>query len=122
MRARLGRDVAPVTQSLPELASTLWQGKVTATLDDGAPICRFQCGLDHLVPVCQWLSRDLDFAFATLIVEESPVAGRSLVYVFYKDSEPSWAYVELQLDAGGVAVPSISGLGRGPSPHWPEPR
>jgi formate hydrogenlyase subunit 5 len=115
----VGRDV-PGSQSLPELASSLWHGKVTATLDDGAPICRFQCGLDHLVPVCQWLSRDLGFAFATLIVEESPDLGRSLVYIFYKDSDPFWAHVELQLHARVIAVPSISGLVHGPSADWHE--
>ncbi|HEY7243238.1 MAG TPA: NADH-quinone oxidoreductase subunit C [Xanthobacteraceae bacterium] len=107
------------TQTLSELCSGLWDGKVTATFD-GRQTTRLHCGPDHLVPVAQWLSRDLDFAFATLIVEESTVAGWSLVYVFYDDSGPSWTFVEVELEAGVTTVPSISGLVHGPSADWHE--
>ena len=108
------------SESLSELCRSLWKERVVATLDDGSRICRLECGPEDLVEVCQWLSRDLDFAFATLIVEEVARAGWSLVYVFYKDADSPWVYVVLQLDARAAAVPSISGLVHGPSADWHE--
>jgi formate hydrogenlyase subunit 5 len=107
-------------EGLPELCRSLWKERVVAALDDGSRICRFECKPGDLVDICQWLSRDLGFAFATLIVEEVPRAGWSLLYVFYKDADSPWAYVALQLDAGTTAVPSISGLAHGPSVDWHE--
>jgi len=120
--AMLDRTVedSPRSTNLAELCGSLWKGRVVATLDDDARICRLKCGLDELVQVCQWLSRDLGFAFATLIVEGDPDAGWSLVYVFYKDADSPWVYVLLQLDAHAAAVPSISGLVHGPSADWHE--
>jgi Ni,Fe-hydrogenase III large subunit/Ni,Fe-hydrogenase III component G len=72
------------------------------------------------VQVCQWLSGELGFVFATLIVEEQSGAGWSLLYVFYKDGDSPWVHVTLQLDAHDAAVPSISGLVHGPSADWHE--
>jgi formate hydrogenlyase subunit 5 len=107
------------TQSLSELCSSLWDGKVTSTFD-GTQTTRLHCEPDQLVPVCQLLSRDLGFAFATLVVEETVDAGWLLRHVFYNDSEPSWVYVEVELEAGATTVPSISGLVHGPSADWHE--
>jgi len=108
------------SESLLELCRTAWRGRVVATLDDDARICRLECGLNDLVQVCHKLSRDLGFAFATLIVEEEPSAGWSLTYIFYRDVASPWVYVELQLDPGATTVPSISGLSHGPSVDWHE--
>jgi formate hydrogenlyase subunit 5 len=108
------------SESLLELCRTVWHGRVVATLDDDARICHLECGLNDLVQVCNKLSRDLGFAFATLIVEEEPSAGWLLTYVFYNDAGSAWVYVELRLDARTTAVPSISGLIHGPSVDWHE--
>jgi formate hydrogenlyase subunit 5 len=114
----IGGDVHRA-QDLSELCTGLWDGKVITTFD-GRQTTRLQCGPDHLVPIAQWLSRDLDFAFAMLIVEETAGAGWLLVYVFYNDSVPSWAFVDVRLEAGVTTVPSISGLVHGPSVDWHE--
>jgi formate hydrogenlyase subunit 5 len=106
--------------SVLKLCKELWKGKVTATLDGDSRICRLQCKRDHLIQICQWLMRDLGFAFATLIVEELPATGWLLTYVFYKDADAPWIYVELHLDAGIKTVPSLSGLVHGPSVDWHE--
>jgi Ni,Fe-hydrogenase III component G len=103
-----------------DLCKKLWKGKVAATLDLDGRICRLQCPEDHLVQVCQWLMRDLGFAFATLVVDEQLTEGWLLTYVFYKAADRLWVYVELQLDADTKTVPSISGLTRGPSADWHE--
>jgi formate hydrogenlyase subunit 5 len=108
------------SKTLPKLCKKLWKGKVAATLDEKRRICRLTCRADHLVQVCQWLTRDLGFAFATLVVEELAGAGLSLVYVFYRDAPSPWAYLELKLDAGMTQLPSISGLVHGPSADWHE--
>ena len=59
--------------------------------------------------MCQWLGEDLGFVFATLIVDERP-GGLSLSYIFYKDADTPWVYVDVALDANATAAPSISGL------------
>jgi Ni,Fe-hydrogenase III component G len=107
-------------KSLAKLCHELWKGKVVATVTD-KEVCRLRCGIDQLVELSQWLTDDLGFAFATLIVEEEQNAGWSLLYIFYKDDESaSWAYVELELVPGAKSVPSISGLAHGPSADWHE--
>ena len=80
----------------------------------------FECGLAHLRDLCQWLTRDLDFAFATLVVEPTPPTGWSLLYAFYKDGKSPWVHVELKLDAAVSAVPSVVDLFHGPSFDWHE--
>ena len=96
-----------------------WDGRVVATLDDDAPICRIQCPRDDLLDVCQWLSRDLGLAFATLIVDERD-DGWSLLYVFHGDAGAPWVFVHLSLESGAMSAPSISGLVHGPSADWHE--
>ena len=74
----------------------------------------------HLRDLCQWLTRDLDFAFATLVVERTPRAGWSLLDAFYRDAKSPWVHVELKLDAAVAAVPSVVDLFHGPSFDWHE--
>ncbi len=116
---RISETSSP-SESLRELCTRLWKGRVVATLDHDVRICRLECGRDDLVHICQWVSRDLGFAFATLIVEEEPGSDWSLVYVFYKDAQSPWVYLELRLDAHATSVPSITGLIHGPSADWHE--
>ncbi|MGC2224608.1 MAG: NADH-quinone oxidoreductase subunit C [Methylocella sp.] len=113
-------DDARTSENFATLCNNVWQGRVAAALDQHGRICRLNCRRDQLVEVCQWLSRDLDFAFATLIVEELPDNGWSLLYIFYKGPNSPWVYVEPKLDAFTTAVPSISGLVHGPSADWHE--
>jgi formate hydrogenlyase subunit 5 len=91
-------------KSLAKLCQRLWNDRVTATV----------------VEVCQWLMDDLGFVFATLVVEEKPGAAWSLLYIFYQDENPSWAYVEIELSPDAATVPSISTLSHGPSVDWHE--
>ena len=106
--------------SFPELCRSRWQGEVVATLDEAGRACRVECGPAHLRDLCQWLTRDLDFAFATLVVEQRPRAGWSLLYAFYRDANSPWVHVELKLDAAVSAVPSVVDLFHGPSFDWHE--
>jgi formate hydrogenlyase subunit 5 len=119
MLDRTDNDAAGST-SFPELCRSRWQGQVVATLDEAGRACRVECGPARLRDLCQWLTRDLDFAFATLVIEQTPPAGWSLLYAFYKDAKSPWVHVELELDANVSVVPSVVDLLHGPSFDWHE--
>jgi formate hydrogenlyase subunit 5 len=70
--------------------------------------------------ICEWLWQELEYAFATLVVEDSSETDRLLTYVFYKDVDSPWVYVELRVDPRDGTAPSIVGLAQGPSVDWHE--
>src|SRR5712691_8714695 len=108
----------PRSDRFVELCRRIWNRRVSVTHIAKAPVCRLECGPQELKQVWQWLIVDLEFAFATLIVEESPDNAWSLVYVFYREDSP-WVHVEVQLSAQ-PSVPSVVGLLHGPSADWHE--
>jgi formate hydrogenlyase subunit 5 len=116
----LDQEVVPPehVSRLLALCRGRWGDRVAASLKDKGRVCRIECRPAELREICEWLMRELQFSFATLVVEEEP--AWSLTYVFYKDFESPWVYVELRLDAGAKTVPSISGLVHGPSADWHE--
>jgi Ni,Fe-hydrogenase III large subunit/Ni,Fe-hydrogenase III component G len=101
------------------LCQDKWQGHVPAALDSDARVCRLHCERDNLIGVCQWVSDELGFSFATQIVDEQ-ADGWLLRYVFYKNSSVPWAHVELHLPTRVIHVPSLSGLAHGPAIDWHE--
>jgi formate hydrogenlyase subunit 5 len=109
-----------LVQDFLALCQNKWRERVPAVLDRDTGICRLRCERSDLFDVCQWISGELDFTFATLVVEEDAAGGRSLRYVFYKDATAPWVHVELHLHAGVATVPSLGGLARGPSVDWHE--
>lgn len=106
--------------SLAELCQRRWNGKIIAARDTFRNQYRLECRAPDLRGVCEWLMRDLGFAFATLIVEQGPDRGWLLTYVFYKNAGSPWVYVELFPDATTSSVPSMVGLTYGPSFDWHE--
>ena len=116
---RIDNDMAG-SASFAALCGSRWQGEVVATLDEAGRACRVECGPGHLRDLCEWLTLDLDFAFATLVVEQTPRVGWSLLYAFYKDANSPWVHVALKLDAAVSAVPSVVDLFHGPSFDWHE--
>jgi Ni,Fe-hydrogenase III large subunit/Ni,Fe-hydrogenase III component G len=117
----LDRTVEQARQSegFAELYQRIWHRRVLVTHARHAQICHLECQTQELTEIWQWLVHDLDFAFATLIVEEDGNGGLSLVYVFYRRESP-WVYVELQLGPHDKTVPSVVGLAQGPSADWHE--
>jgi len=97
-----------------------WSGRVVATLDPRAGICRIECRPADLLALCAWLAEEEGYAFATLIVEESTKPAWLLTYVFYRDAASPWVHLELNVDAHAETVPSIVGLAQGPSADWHE--
>ncbi len=96
-----------------------WEGDVVAALDEAGRACRIECGVQRLREICEWLTRELDFAFATLVVEQTP-AHWFLLYAFYKDAKSPLVRVEPRLDGGVSALPSVVDLFHGPSFDWHE--
>ncbi len=113
------RDDATCSASFLELCRNRWQGEVVATLEGAENTCRIDCQATRLRDMCQWLTRDLDFAFATLVVEKTNT-NWLLLYAFYKDAKSPLVRVELKLDAAVSVVPSIVDLFHGPSFDWHE--
>jgi formate hydrogenlyase subunit 5 len=104
--------------SLAAVCRERWGDGITVSLEERGPLCRIECRPQGLREICGWLMGELGFSFATLVVEEKPVW--SLTYVFYKNADSPWTYVELRLDPGVTTVPSVSGLIHGPSVDWHE--
>jgi formate hydrogenlyase subunit 5 len=100
--------------------SSRWNGRLGTTCDDAERLCCIECESHQLADICQWLIRDMDFAFATLIVEQTPHTGWLLIYVFYKDDKSPWVRVEVKLSTSLTTVPSLVGLMHGPSLDWHE--
>ena len=107
----------PSPQDFSVLCQRKWQGRISLSSD--ADVCHISCAAGDLVEVCEWLWRELGFAFATLIVEERN-DSQSLRYVFYKNAEMPWVHVELDPIAGAMTVSSLSTLPHGPSIDWHE--
>jgi formate hydrogenlyase subunit 5 len=107
-------------ERLAELWRRKWKGHVGAAFECDGRICRVQCPTEQLRELCQWLTCDLHFVFATLTVEEERAGAWLLQYVFYKDSDSPWVYVDVRLTALSQAIPSLSGLPDGPSFDWHE--
>jgi formate hydrogenlyase subunit 5 len=118
--AMLNRNLErePRSDRFAELCLRTWNRPVLVSHAAEAPVCRLECDPPELKQVWQWLIGDLDFAFATLIVEQSPDSAWSLIYVFYWEDLP-WVHVEVQLGAQ-PSVPSVVGLLHGPSVDWHE--
>jgi formate hydrogenlyase subunit 5 len=112
-------DDATSSASFLELCRIRWRENVAAALDEARNTCRIECEVEHLRGICEWLTRDLDFAFATLVVEQT-TAHWLLLYAFYKDAKSPWVHVRLNLDAAVSAVPSVVGLYHGPAFDWHE--
>lgn len=109
----------PRLESFSELCVRTWNRGVSVTHVAGAQICRLECKPQEFAQVWQWLVGDFDFAFATLIAEEVPNNGWTLVYVFYREGSQR-VHVELQLGVHNPTVPSVVGLLHGPSVDWHE--
>jgi len=117
------RNIAPDfvrPANIADLCNVQWKGRAMATLDQRVSICRIECRPQDLPALARWLTEEVGYAFATLVVEETTKAAWCLTYVFYKEAGAPWAFLELQVDERGGSVPSIVGLAIGPSVDWHE--
>jgi formate hydrogenlyase subunit 5 len=119
--AMLDRTVERDRQSddFVERCQRTWNRRISLSHMRGAKVCRIECAPHELPKMWQWLVEDLEFLFATLIVEETPDHAWSLEYVFCRDGG-LWVHVAIDLGAEKPVVPSVVGLRHGPSADWHE--
>jgi len=108
----------PKAESFFDLCRRTWDRRVLLT-QATEEICRITCNARQLPELWQWLTRDLEFSFATLVVDEIESDSWSFSYLFYRERSP-WVYVEFPLEGRQVAVPSVVGLYKGPAADWHE--
>src|SRR6266702_3180474 len=109
----------PRSDRFAELCLRIWNRPVLVSNAAEAPVCRLECDPPELKQIWQWLIADLEFAFATLVVEGAPNDAWSLIYVFCRE-DSLWVHVEAQLSSQLSAMPSVVGLLHGPSADWHE--
>jgi len=102
-----------------DLCRRTWDRRVLVSEAADARTCRLLCSPRELPVVWQWLTRDLDFSFATLVVDEIADGRWWFSYLFYRESSP-WVYLEFPLEAPHAVVPSVVGLHKGPAADWHE--
>jgi formate hydrogenlyase subunit 5 len=86
-----------------------WPAAIACRVDPrDAAVAEVTCERAVLADVCGLLFRELDFAFAGLIVEEGAGAWH-LRYVFYREGEAGWVHVLLELPLAERMVPSLVG-------------
>ena len=109
---------SPESESFLDLCRRTWDRRVllTQTVEE---ICRIVCNAGQLPEIWQWLTRNLDFSLATIIVDEVADTSWSFSYLFYREGSP-WVYVEFPLEGQHVVAPSVVGLHKGPAADWHE--
>jgi hypothetical protein len=68
--------------NLAQAAASRWPDRVEATLDENRLNAHLECYPSDLQGLCEWLFSELDYSFATLVVEEE-AASWFLRYIFY---------------------------------------
>ncbi len=84
-----------------------WGGKAQAGFNVINSAWEVTCSQTALVEICEWIFADLDFSFATLVVEEEADEWR-LRYIFYGGSN-GWVHVLASSPRSEQTFPSIVG-------------
>ncbi len=93
------------TNGLAEQCRTVWRDRVALVEERG--LHRICCPVGELVPVCEWLTGQGEYVFATLVVEEA-VPDWRLSYIFYAHDGKEWVAVEVSLPSPDKPVPSVA--------------
>jgi formate hydrogenlyase subunit 5 len=115
------RDIeTPRGTDLADVARRRWQGRVTASFDHSTTgLCRLETPAEDLRDVCQLLSEEMGYAFASLVVEEATGPAWLLTYIFYGAASP-WIEVVVRSEGDEASLSSLSDLAQGPSFDWHE--
>ncbi len=95
---------------LAELSNTMtsrWPGMVKTSLDPERLLCGVECDIRALPDVCGWLFSQLEYSFASLVVEET-LEHWLLRYIFYGNQESGQMHLLVRLPLSETTVPSIS--------------
>lgn len=92
-------------EKLRDEARARWPDEVRAAVSPDRSAFFLECGPDRVSAVCSWLFNELDYSFASLVVEEEP-PGWYIRYLFYGDREREWVHVRVR--SAGNVLPSLS--------------
>ncbi len=110
-------EVASELVGLVERVERRWGGRATTTRDGASSVYRIVCGCADLRELCGWLTAEMGYAFATLVVEDEPTGFR-LTYVFYPETVQPWVVVEIRSEE--TTAPSLVERPLGPAIDWHE--
>ena len=70
---------------LSEAIAKRWHWQVNVSIDADLSQCYVECNRNQLLELCRWLIYDMEYAFGSLIVEET-ASDWLLRYIFYGES------------------------------------
>jgi formate hydrogenlyase subunit 5 len=94
---------------LSEAIAKRWHWQVNVSVDPDRSQCYAECDRNQLLEICRWLVDEMEYAFASLIVEDTGEAWL-LRYVFYGDPDSEQVHLGVRLDKTESTMPSISGI------------
>ena len=92
---------------LSETIAKRWHWQVNVSIDAELSRCNVECDRNKLLELCRWLIYDMEYDFASLIVEET-AADWLLRYIFYGEPTSEQVHLCLRLNKAETTIPSIS--------------
>jgi len=94
---------------LSETIAKRWHWQINVGINVNLSQCYVKCNLNNLPEICRWLIHEMDYDFASLIVEET-ANDWLLRYIFYGDSDIEQVHLYLRLSKAERTIPSISSI------------
>ncbi len=92
---------------LSETIAKRWHWQLNVSFNAALSQCYVECDRDKLLELCRWLVDDMEYAFASLIVEETG-ADWLLRYIFYGEPASDQVHLGLRFNKAETTLPSIS--------------
>ena len=92
---------------LSEAIAKRWHWQVNVSLDAALSQCYVECNRSQLLELCRWLIYDMEYAFGSLIVEET-AEDWLLRYLFYGEPASEQVHLGMRLSKAESSLPSIS--------------
>jgi formate hydrogenlyase subunit 5 len=94
---------------LSETIAKRWHWQINVGINVNLSQCYVKCDRNNLPEICRWLIHEMDYDFASLIVEET-ANDWLLRYIFYGDSDIEQVHLYLRLSKAERTIPSISSI------------
>jgi Ni,Fe-hydrogenase III large subunit/Ni,Fe-hydrogenase III component G len=92
---------------LSETIAKRWHLQLNVRLNGKLSQYYVECNRSHLLALCRWLFDEMEYDFASMVVEEAPEAWL-LRYIFYSGSSGEQVHLCLRLNNLENTIPSIS--------------